>query len=106
MFSVKQIRRQVIQLFQEQPHYRDDRHGTREYIIETYYNQYFSKSIRVACTLSDHIDRAFRWVQQRHKELRGETWLRRQRMAGEISAEEYEERQTLRDIYKQLKIIF
>ncbi len=54
--------------------------------------------------LAFDVDRSFRYVQQHIPSLRGRTWLLRQRMAGEISEEEYQNHvnsiELLRDIAK------
>jgi len=91
MKPTNQLLTQVIDLFKEQPKYRDDRYGTIKYIIETYHlDVYGHNGVLSDFKLLTDIDRIFRLVQQEIPELRGKEWLKRQMQSGEISKDEYE----------------
>ncbi len=83
----KELLFQVIDTFQKEKALRDSRMGTIEHIINLHYKDWFGDNIRVSAKLVFDIDRAFRYVQQHLPELRGENWLQRQKMAGEIGDE-------------------
>jgi hypothetical protein len=108
MYTPKILVEQVIKLFTEQEEYRDDRYLTIQYIVDKYYKKEYGKSIILDYKLMSDIDRAFRYIQQYHPKLRGKTWLKRQRQAGEISKEDYirltEHELELETIVKQLKL--
>lgn len=84
MYVHKKIVAKVTELFIAEPSYRDERWATIVVV---------SKSIKSELGITDEIalvkvafdvDRAFRYIQQHNPELRGETWLERQRQAGEL----------------------
>lgn len=104
----KDVIRYVIELFTSQPYYRDERYETIEWIIDNKFRDVYGKSTIMDFKLTSDIDRAFRLVQQEIKELRGETWLKRQRQAGEISKEDYDDimgmKEQINQLSKQLKL--
>lgn len=108
MYTPRILIEQVVKLFTEEEKYRDERFLTIEYVVDTYYKDTYGKSIIMDFKLMTDIDRAFRYIQQYHPKLRGKTWLKRQRQAGEISKEEYlrltEHESELESIVKQLKL--
>ena len=87
----QQIVNQVISLFKKHPSFRDERYGTIEFICLKYYRDFYGKSIYSDYKLLSDIDRAFRLVQQRIPDLRGNTWLQRQVQGGEISKNDLDE---------------
>lgn len=102
------VLKHVINLFTNEPFYRDERHLTVEKIIESHYRYMYGKNVIIDFKLTSDIDRAFRLVQQEIKELRGEKWLQRQLLAGEISKEDYQEitgmKEQINELSKQLKL--
>ena len=96
MYVHRTILAKVKDLFLSDPPYRDNRWATIVLI---------SRQIKDELTITDEIalvkvafdvDRAFRYIQQHNPELRGETWLERQKQAGEIPSEND-------DLYDRLK---
>jgi hypothetical protein len=91
------IVKQVIDLFKKHPSFRDDRYETVEWILLKHYRNHYGHSIKADFRILTEIDRAFRLIQQDIPELRGKTWLARQRQGGELSAEEYEREKMMED---------
>lgn len=106
MYAPKIVVQQVIKLFVDEPKFRDDRYGTIEEIVNRFYLSSYGNSICIDFKLMTDIDRAFRYIQQYEPSLRGETWLKRQRQAGEISKEDFEKlnENEIEDIVKQLHL--
>lgn len=90
MFVRRILIEQVIKLFEYEPSFRDDRYGTIVTIVKRHYVKDYGKSVVSDYKLTSDIDRAFRLIQQEVPQLRGKTWVKRQRKAGEITREEYE----------------
>lgn len=70
MYSKKIVIQQTVKLFTDNESYRDDRYGTVEYIIKTYYLESYGRSVRTDFKLMTDIDRAFRYIQQFEPNLR------------------------------------
>ncbi len=106
----KELLFQVIDLFQKEKAFRDSRMGTIEQIITLHYRDWWGDNIRVSAKLVFDIDRAFRYVQQHLPELRGENWVQRQKMAGEIGDESIftsgGDLKQIKEISNQLKLKF
>lgn len=87
MYVHEQVIQKVIKLFQNNPQSRDDRWGTIKSVwLELKYELRILDDIS-SLRLGFEVDRAFRYVQQHYPELRGETWLLRQKRAGEIKGD-------------------
>ena len=111
MYANKFIVKKMILLLKEKPFYRDNRMKAVERIIlDNNYRLLWGKCIKDDCKTAFDIDRTFRYVQQHVPSLRGNNWLKRQRMAGEISEDEYREalrkKKQIKQICIQLDIQF
>lgn len=102
MYVHNKILEKVRILFTEQPEYRDERWATIVMV---------SKQIRDELRITDEIalvkiafdvDRAFRYIQQHEPNLRGETWLARQKKGGEFHGEIEIPYQKLKTVQTQL----
>jgi hypothetical protein len=71
MYSKAIVIQQTIKLFTDKVEYRDDRYGTVNYIVSTYYMETYGRNIKVDFKLMTDIDRAFRYIQQFEPSLRG-----------------------------------
>lgn len=78
------ITNKVIELFKDNPELRDNRKKTIHIVLNQLKKDHKNISEETLVNLSFNIDRAFREVQQKHPQLRGTTWLKRQVMSGEL----------------------
>lgn len=90
MYAKKNVVKKVIDLFTENPEYRDDRWDTIKAVTDSLRETFPDLTEWGIIQLAFDADRAFRYVQQHVPNLRGASWMLRQLMAGEISKEEYE----------------
>ena len=65
------------------------------YTPENYYEAFYSGNLSSVYT----IGRAWRYLQERHPELRGKEWEERQRLAGLVSKEIMEEKNYQLDLF-------
>jgi hypothetical protein len=82
MYVQKTLIERVIKLFIENPKMRDDKYATVEYVVNKYYKSHIGKSVKTDFKLYSDIDRAFRYIQQHEKSLRGDNWKKRQKQGG------------------------
>lgn len=104
MYVKKQIVKQVIELFSEDASYRDDRWETIRAVTNTLRKDFPELDEFGIIQLAFDVDRAFRYIQQHIPSLRGESWLERQRMSGEISREEYDKESEHIDFIRELSL--
>lgn len=84
MYVHKKILAKVTELFIVEPSYRDDRWGTIVAVSQSIKRELLISDEIALVKVAFDVDRAFRYIQQHNPELRGETWLERQRQAGEL----------------------
>ena len=106
VYIKKELIQQVVHLFRDNVAIRDDRFATVNTIVNTHYRGWFGNNIGVTAKLIFDIDRAFRYVQQHIPELRGKTWVARQKRGGEPVNDEDADIKALKAISKQLKLKF
>lgn len=84
MYVHKKILEKVTQLFTDEPYYRDERWETIVKITNVIKDEFKITNEMSMIKVAFDVDRAFRYVQQHDATLRGKTWLKRQKQAGEI----------------------
>lgn len=84
MYVHKQIIQKVTDLFVRNPAFRDERFNTVVLISQEIKRELQITDESSMIKVAFDVDRAFRYVQQHNPELRGTTWLQRQKQAGEI----------------------
>jgi len=84
MYVHKKILEKVSQLFTEEPEYRDERWNTIVKVSTLIKDEFKITNEMSMIKVAFDVDRAFRYVQQHNPKLRGKTWAKRQKQAGEI----------------------
>ena len=107
-FISKEIISEVINVFVENKKLRDDRWGTIKIVTDRIMKKNKLKHRWSLVKISFDVDRAFRYVQQHIPEMRGKTWLKRQLQAGEISKDDYDSFEIIKEVAtnKQMKFNF
>jgi hypothetical protein len=83
MYVHKKIIEKVTELFTNEPKYRDERWQTIIKVSNIIKLEFNIKEETSMIKVAFDVDRAFRYIQQHNPKLRGETWLKRQKKAGE-----------------------
>ena len=83
MYVHKKIIEKVSELFTNEPKYRDERWQTIVKVSNIIKLEFNIKEETSMFKVAFDVDRAFRYIQQHNPKLRGETWLKRQKKAGE-----------------------
>jgi len=108
MYVNKLIINKVINLFTEQPNLRDNRWGTIKLVVEYLKKEFQQFDEELVIKYAFDADRAFRYVQQHIPYLRGDTWLKRQMMSGNLNKDKFDGSDTEIEImvikYKQGKL--
>ena len=84
--------------------YRDDRWGTIMYIDDRICENVDNR--RYILKTAFDTDRYFRWLQEKYPELRGKTWMSRQKQSGNKNPYDLtlEEKTQAEEMMKQLKL--
>jgi hypothetical protein len=82
MYVHKKIIEKITELFINEPKYRDERWSTIIKISNIIKLEFNIKEETSMIKVAFDVDRAFRYIQQHNPELRGETWLKRQKKGG------------------------
>jgi hypothetical protein len=87
MYVHRKILEKVRNLFTEQPEFRDERWGTVVLISKEVKEELGIIDEIALVKIAFDVDRAFRYIQQHEPNMRGETWLQRQKKGGEYHGE-------------------
>jgi hypothetical protein len=105
MYIHQRIIANVIDLFKKHPEYRDDKWGTIKRVWSSIKHELQIYDELASIKLAFDVDRAFRYVQQHFPELRGKTWLARQKQGGihgDVSMLDKSESEKIKFIQKSL----
>lgn len=102
--SNNQLLEMIIALFTKKPQYRDDRWGTIMYIDDRICENVDNR--RYILKTAFDTDRYFRWLQEKYPELRGKTWVSRQKQSGNKNTFDLtpQEKKQAEEMMKQLQL--
>jgi len=90
MYVNKVILNKVINLFTEQPDLRDNRWATIKLVVEYLKAEFKHFDEELVIKYAFDADRAFRYVQQHIPLLRGKEWIKRQKMSGNLTSNDFD----------------